>query len=234
MSSIDSAPSRVAPTIAVDLDDVLAQTNQAVADCAHFNHCHYKKLMVYVQGYNEEHGTAMVIDDFHCELTPPFRDSAALLTSLRRLSLLEGMQSVVCLLAIYTDPPQICLQNPYWGTPDETHNKVKQFYVDKLMSPKPVPGALEGLKHLKALGYKLVIVTARHRTEEMGTRAWLEEYYPGELSETICERAMQIILGIIEDVICTGQFQKDEEGNEEHVKLSKAEVCDLVKLSLHL
>ena len=33
------------------------------------------------------------------------------------------------------------------------------------MKPTPVPGALEGVKALRHLGYKLVIVTARHGTE---------------------------------------------------------------------
>lgn len=56
--------------IAVDLDDVLRQTNQAIADCmlildapciSHSAN-HYKP-----QGHNKEYGTEMTIEDFHCE-----------------------------------------------------------------------------------------------------------------------------------------------------------------------
>ena len=70
-------------------------------------------------------------------------------------------------------------QNPYWGTPVETHDKVKIYYATSIMTPKPVPGALEGVKALKEMGYKLVIVTARHKEEQELTNEWLQQNYPG-------------------------------------------------------
>jgi len=77
------------------------------------------------------------------------------------------------------------------------------------MKPLPVPGALEGVQALRNMGYRLAIVTARHTEEKERTEAWLDHYFPG----------------IFETLVCTGQFLKDEEGNELHVKIGKAEVC---------
>ncbi len=57
--------------------------------------------------------------------------------------------------------------------------KVKDFYTNNLMKPIPVPGAVEGVKALKELGYKLFIVTARHTTEVERTQRWLDQYFPG-------------------------------------------------------
>ena len=55
-----------------------------------------------------------------------------------------------------------------------------EFYKTDLMNPVPVPGALEGLRKLQEMGYQLVLVTARHVTEEDNTKLWLDHYYPSE------------------------------------------------------
>jgi len=146
--------------IAVDLDDVLCQTNQAVADW-----------------HNERYGTEMVLGDFHY---------------------------------------YHYWKNPYWGTPDETHDKIKEFYANWLMVPKVVPGALEGVQEIQKMGYELVIVTARHLEEESRSRLWLKSHFPD----------------IFSDVICTGQFMKDEDGKETYGKLSKSEVCHRIGAKL--
>ncbi|KAL5534487.1 hypothetical protein ACEPAG_949 [Sanghuangporus baumii] len=139
--------------IAVDLDDVLSQTNQAVADW-----------------HNAKYGTRMTLDDFHY---------------------------------------YHYWKNPDWGTPVETHDKVKDFYATNLVSPKPVPGALEGVKALKGMGYKLVIITARHAEQLPITKQWIDQHFPN----------------MFDDIVCTGMFLKDEEANEVQVKLGKPEVC---------
>ena len=54
------------------------------------------------------------------------------------------------------------------------------FYKTSVMTPKPVPGALEGVKALRDLGYKLVVVTARHTEQQLETQEWIDQYFPGE------------------------------------------------------
>ena len=55
------------------------------------------------------------------------------------------------------------------------------------MTPKPVPGALEGISALKRMGYKLAIVTARHTEEQELTQKWLDKHYPGLYTLYRCE-----------------------------------------------
>ncbi|KZT22149.1 hypothetical protein NEOLEDRAFT_682391 [Neolentinus lepideus HHB14362 ss-1] len=144
------------PIIAVDLDDVLSQTNAYIAEW-----------------HNEHYGSNMTLDDFHY---------------------------------------YHYWKNPYWGTPEETNEKVKKFYATSaILNTQPVPGALEGTKRLKELGYRLIIVTARVRNQLEPSWRWLEEHFPG----------------VIESVICIGQFEEtvEDEGHEIVTKLTKAEVC---------
>ncbi|KAJ7802795.1 hypothetical protein B0H14DRAFT_2891179 [Mycena olivaceomarginata] len=48
-----------------------------------------------------------------------------------------------------------CNQNPFWGTPQETFEKVAEFYrTDSIFHAIPVPGAREGIQSLKDMGYK--------------------------------------------------------------------------------
>ncbi|KAI5123754.1 hypothetical protein M0805_000345 [Coniferiporia weirii] len=148
------------PVIAVDLDDVLCQTNQSVADW-----------------HNTQYATNMILDDFHY---------------------------------------YHYWKNPYWGSPSDTLVKVKMYYATSIMTPKPVQGALEGAQALKNLGFKLVIVTARHGAEYELTRKWLDQYFPD----------------IFDELICTGQFLKDGEGNDIHSRAGKDEVCHRIGAKL--
>lgn len=62
-----------------------------------------------------------------------------------------------------------------------------KYYATHIMSPKPIPGALEGAEALKRMGYKLIIITARHKEEQESTHKWLEQYFPGSYrSNLIC------------------------------------------------
>ena len=72
------------------------------------------------------------------------------------------------------------LQNPYWGTSLETHDKVRRYYTGGVRNPKPVLGALDGARRLKQMGFKLVIVTARQEDERPATEAWLSDHFQGQ------------------------------------------------------
>ena len=62
---------------------------------------------------------------------------------------------------------------------------MKEYYRVAVNTPKPIDGALDGLKTLRSLGYRLVIVTARHQTEQKATQEWVDTYYPGVLRASI-------------------------------------------------
>ncbi|KAG1787844.1 uncharacterized protein HD556DRAFT_932900 [Suillus plorans] len=115
-------------------------------------------------------------------------------------------------------------KNPFWGTPHVTRTKVKTFYTSGLMAQaQPVPGAREGVEALCALGYRLIIVTARGKDSHADSWAWVKRWFPG------CFHSM----------ICTGQFANSPKhatdgvdalagAPKEHevaTRLSKAEVC---------
>ncbi|EAU92658.2 hypothetical protein CC1G_01703 [Coprinopsis cinerea okayama7 len=150
------------PLIAVDLDDVLSQTNVAVAEW-----------------HNEKYGTNMKLSDF--------------------------------LYYYYW-------KNPYWGTPEETFKKVREFYeTDIIYNTKPVPGAREGIENLRQLGFRLIIVTARAEDTADQSWKWVERYFPG----------------CFESIVCTGQFKDaHKKGHEVVTRLSKAQVCHDLKALL--
>ncbi|KAG1864636.1 hypothetical protein DFJ58DRAFT_904855 [Suillus subalutaceus] len=115
-------------------------------------------------------------------------------------------------------------KNPFWGTPSTTRSKVKAFYTSgRMAQAQPVPGAREGVEALCALGYRLIIVTARGKDSHADSWAWVERWFPG------CFHSM----------ICTGQFanagKRATDGidaltsarkdHEVATQLSKAEVC---------
>ncbi|KAJ3003493.1 hypothetical protein NUW54_g5268 [Trametes sanguinea] len=100
--------------------------------------------------------------------------------------------------------------NPYWGNPEETVEKVEEFWkTDYIDKAPPVPGAKEALTKLKDMGYRLVVVTARQIRELDRSEAWLERNFPG----------------LFETMICTGQSMETLVDQQELVtKLSKADV----------
>ncbi|ORY32550.1 HAD-like domain-containing protein [Naematelia encephala] len=129
----------------------------------------------------------------------------------------------------HTDPPltlddfqnYLYWQNRGWGTAEETVEMVSKLYAQGLYwkSP-PVPGAKEGLLKLKAMGYDLIIITARSERQREGTEDWIAQYMPD----------------IFDEIHFTGAFQHLEPTSEEkeghvakravvsHHKRSKAEI----------
>lgn len=63
----------------------------------------------------------------------------------------------------------------------EALDKVKQFYAaDELRHAKPVPGAHNGLKTLRDMGFSLIVVSARIMASEAdSTEKWLEKHFDG-------------------------------------------------------
>ncbi|KAJ7139714.1 hypothetical protein C8R44DRAFT_765240 [Mycena epipterygia] len=144
------------PVIAVDLDDVLSQTNRMVAEW-----------------HNEKFGTKMDLSLFYY---------------------------------------YYYWKNPFWGTPQETFDKVKDFYsTDAIFQAAPVPGAREGVQALKDMGYKLVIVTARTSEIADASWEWVEKHFPG----------------IFTNLVFTGQFKDAHKlhHNEVLTNLTKSQVC---------
>ncbi|KAJ6626854.1 hypothetical protein B0H10DRAFT_2295792 [Mycena sp. CBHHK59/15] len=144
------------PVIAVDLDDVLSQTNRMVT-----------------QWHNEKFGTEMNLSLFYY---------------------------------------YYYWKNPFWGTLQETFEKVKEFYsTDAIFHAIPVPGAREGVQTLIDLGYKLVIVTARTPDVAEASWEWVEKYFPG----------------LFANLVFTGQFKDAHKlhHNEILTNLTKDQVC---------
>ncbi|KIK07409.1 hypothetical protein K443DRAFT_129090 [Laccaria amethystina LaAM-08-1] len=106
-------------------------------------------------------------------------------------------------------------KNPFWGTPQVTFDKVKEFYMtDRIYQAKPVPGAKEGVQTLRELGYRLIIVTARAEDHADESWKWVDQHFPG----------------IFDSIICTGQFKDAHKtGHEVVTRLSKAQVCEDLK-----
>ncbi|KXN81131.1 hypothetical protein AN958_06085 [Leucoagaricus sp. SymC.cos] len=149
-------PGSSSSIIAIDLDDVLCQTNEAVSEW-----------------HNEVYGTKMDISTFYY---------------------------------------YYYWKNPYWGTIQETFDKVKDFYkTDRIFQAAPVPGAREGIQTLKNMGFRLIIVTARQEDVADESWNWVTMYFPG----------------LFDNIICTGQFKDANKiGHEVITKLSKSQVCD--------
>ncbi|KDQ54865.1 hypothetical protein JAAARDRAFT_693313 [Jaapia argillacea MUCL 33604] len=159
----DSTHPTHAPVIAIDLDDVLSETNVNVA-----------------AWHNKNFGTNMTLSDFHY---------------------------------------YHYWKNPYWGTPEQTYQKVKAYYAEgEIINTTPVPGALRGVQKLRDLGYRLIVVTARQKSQLDNSWAWLEKHFTG----------------LFESVICTGQFEEaiEGKGHELVTKLTKAEVCQQLSATL--
>ncbi|KAG8951256.1 hypothetical protein FRC04_006495 [Tulasnella sp. 424] len=71
-------------------------------------------------------------------------------------------------------------KNPYWGPMKETVSKVLRFYTaDEYKQALPVFDAPRICKQLKAMGYRLVIVTARSDEHRKITEDAINKYFPG-------------------------------------------------------
>lgn len=96
--------------------------------------------------------------------------------------------------------------------------KVEEFWKTNYIEiVPPVEGAPEGIKKLRELGFRLIVVTARQRREMDRGRKWLEEHFPG----------------MFDGMICTGQSQETlGESHEALTKLSKAGVSPILTVIL--
>jgi len=99
-------------------------------------------------------------------------------------------------------------KNPGWGTPEETINKLEDFYRSEFfLELLPVPGAKEGLESLIARGYSISVVTARGDDQKAITEYFIEKWFPG----------------LIDKIHYTGEFVGDQHGNGG--KTTKYEIC---------
>ena len=59
--------------------------------------------------------------------------------------------------------------------------KVEEYYAsNRIDNALPIPDALDGVKRLKEMGFKLVVITARTIRERERSLAWVDRYFPGE------------------------------------------------------
>jgi phosphoglycolate phosphatase-like HAD superfamily hydrolase len=62
----------------------------------------------------------------------------------------------------------------------ETVKKVREFYASSdFRYIPPVEGAIEGVRALRQLGFRLVIVTARSKKIAQLTEDWVRVHFPG-------------------------------------------------------
>jgi len=106
---------------------------------------------------------------------------------------------------------------------------VLEYYgTDRIDNAFPVPDALEGVKRLKEMGFKLVVVTARTIRERERSLDWTDRHFPGGYPSSIRDRVVSMCYcpGIFETVICTGQSQETTfaGGHELITRLNKADV----------
>lgn len=56
---------------------------------------------------------------------------------------------------------------------------MEQYYrTDRLDNALPLPDALDGVKRLKEMGFKLVVITARPNRERERSLLWVERHFP--------------------------------------------------------
>lgn len=105
---------------------------------------------------------------------------------------------------------------------------LEYYETDRIDNALPVPDALEGVKRLKEMGFKLVVVTARTIRERERSLVWVDRHFPGGYLSSVQDRVVSTCHcpGIFETVVCTGQSQETTfaDGHELITKLDKADV----------
>ncbi|KAL7421764.1 hypothetical protein Q5752_003535 [Cryptotrichosporon argae] len=125
-----AGPSGTKGTIAVDMDDVLSQTNVAIVDL---------------------HNAMFKMD-------PPIK--------------IDDFENY------------LYWHNYGWGDHQRTVEMVQELTVAGLYErARPVPGAKAGLERLKAMGYRLIIITARAERQRAATEDWIAEHMPDLFDE---------------------------------------------------
>ncbi|KAG8904523.1 hypothetical protein FRB99_001606 [Tulasnella sp. 403] len=76
-------------------------------------------------------------------------------------------------------------KNPYWGSMKETFTKVLNYYkADDYRHAPPVQDAFRCCKQLKAMGYRLIVLTARSDEHRQLTEDAIQKYFPGTFDTT--------------------------------------------------
>ena len=107
---------------------------------------------------------------------------------------------------------------------------MKEYYeTNRIDNALPIPDALDGVKKLKEMGFKLVVITARPHHERERSLLWVDNHFPGRHGSPSSQRCTITTCcppGIFETVICTGQSQEGifADGHEVITKLTKADV----------
>ncbi|KAG6844335.1 hypothetical protein H0H87_007693 [Tephrocybe sp. NHM501043] len=161
-------------------------------------------------------GSRLQLESPSAEKADPFRElpeeqeeaEKAALTKLTSIPSSTGPVIAIDLDDVLSQTNQM---NPFWGTPQETFIKVKEFYAtDRIFNTNIVTGSREGVQALKIMGFRLVIVTARTEDNADESWEWVNKHFPG----------------LFDSIICTGQFKDAHKtGHEVVTKLSKAQVC---------
>lgn len=128
-------------------------------------------------------------------------------------------------------------QNPYWGTVQDTFNKLEDFYkTDRLYKASPVPGALKGLQTLRDMSFRLIIVTARQEDKADESWKWVTKHFPGIDNHRSYDKVTELTspTGIFENIICTGQFKDTHKsGHEVVTKLNKPQASRHLQKNLN-
>lgn len=70
----------------------------------------------------------------------------------------------------------------------ETFDKVRRFYEGPEFANAPViPGALQGVRALRQMGFRLAIVTARSTSMSSLSERWIAKHFPGESCFSACD-----------------------------------------------
>lgn len=132
-----------------------------------------------ILGHNEVYGTDMKLSEFYCEsfcCTIYSHVSPDEISDYYYWRVCVWRRS--CCLVLRSD---LEIQNPHWGSAQETGRKMREFYgTDRLYNTKPIPGAREGVEALKQLGFRLIIVTARFEDTADQSWEWAQRHFPGE------------------------------------------------------
>jgi len=58
--------------------------------------------------------------------------------------------------------------------------KVEEYFKStRIDNALPIPGALDGVKRLKEMGFKLVVITARTIRQQERSLVWVDRHFPG-------------------------------------------------------
>ncbi|EGN92424.1 hypothetical protein SERLA73DRAFT_99345 [Serpula lacrymans var. lacrymans S7.3] len=191
-----SPPTSAGAVIAVDLDDVLSQTNPQIA-----------------LWHNETFGTNLILSQFYYFYywKNPFWGPPAITTAKVKSFYANPDFDQAHLAANSTSPPH-SIPNTTLPITDGSVPATNDTPYS-LHTALPVPGAREGVQALRDAGFRLVIVTARSGTVRDGSWKWVEKWFGGLFDTIVCT-------GQFEDA-----HSKSAKGHEVTTKLSKKEVC---------